>query len=231
MYEDNKELQDAWQLFHKELVKVKYAYNFKWGGLPILKVPQDIIALQEIIWEVKPNLIIETGVGPGGSIIFFASMLELLERCGEIENGKVIGIEIGLYPETRETIFNHSLSKKITIIDGSSTDKEVIEKVKELAKGKRVLVCLDSNHTHDHVLKELLLYTPMVSVGSYMVVDDTGIEELPDYMFSNRSWGKGNNPGTALIEFLKENSNFEIDHTQSKLIITGSPNGYLKRIK
>ncbi|KKM99584.1 hypothetical protein LCGC14_1146470 [marine sediment metagenome] len=231
MYEDNKELKDAWQLFRKEIVKVKYAYNFKWAGIQILKVPQDIIALQEIIWKVKPNLVIETGVAHGGSAIFFASILELLERCGEIENGEVIGIEIGLYPETRKTIFNHPLSKKITIIDGSSIDEEVIKRVKELAKGKRVLVNLDSNHTHDHVLKELKAYAPLVCIGSYIVVDDTGIDELPDYMFSNRAWGKGNNPGTAVMEFLKENNGFEIDNIDSKLIITGSPSGYLKRIR
>ncbi len=231
MYENNKELQDAWQLLHKELVKVKYAYNFKWAGLPILKVPQDIIALQEIIWEVKPDLIIETGVGPGGSVIFFASMLELLESCGEIKDGEVIGVEIRLYPETRKTIFNHLLSNRITIIDGSSTDKDVIEKLDWLTLGKKVLVNLDSNHTHDHVLKELELYSPLVSIGSYIIVDDTGVEDLPEGTVSNRAWGKGNNPGTALVEFLKTNSNFEIDHTFSKLIITGSPSGYLKRIR
>jgi len=231
MYEDNKKLQKAWQLFHQQIVKVKYAYNFKWTGIPILKIPQDIIALQEIIWEVKPNLIIETGVAHGGSAIFFASILELLESCGEIENGKVIGVEIGLYPETRKTIFNHPLSKKITIIDGSSTDKEVVDKVKELAKGKRVLINLDSNHTHEHVLNELRLYSPLVSVGSYIVVDDTGVEDLPEGMYSNRAWGKGNNPGTAVKEFLKENSNFEVDNLDTKLVFTGSPGGYLRRVK
>ena len=231
MYEDNKELRKTWEAFRKEIVKIKYAYNFKWAGIPILKIPQDIIALQEIIWKVKPNLIIETGVAHGGSVIFFASMLELLERCGEIEYGDVIGVEIGLYPETRETIFKHPLSKRIIIVDGSSTDKEVIRKVKELAIAKRVLVCLDSDHTHDHVLNELRLYSPLVSVGSYIVVDDTGIEELPDYLFSNRAWGKGNNPGTAVKEFLKENSNFKIDNLDTKLVFTGSPGGYLRRVK
>lgn len=231
MYKDNKELQDTWQLFHKELVKVKYAYNFKWAGLPILKVPQDIIALQEIIWKVKPDLIIETGVGPGGSLMFFASMLELLECCGEIKDGKIIGVEIGLYPETRKAIFNHPLGKRVTIINGSSTDKEVIEKVKELVKDKIVLINLDSDHTHDHVLKELKLYTEVVSVKSYIIVDDTGVEDLPEGTTSNRRWGKGNNPGTALREFLKGDDKFEIDDTYSKLIITGSPNGYLKRIR
>jgi len=231
VYEDNKELQHAWQLFHKELVRIKYAYNFKWCGLPILKVPQDIIALQEIIWKVKPDLIIETGVGPGGSLMFFASMLELLECCGEIKDGKIIGVEIGLYPETREAIFNHPLSKRIYIIDGSSTDKTVIERLEKLIKGKRVLINLDSDHTHDHVFKELKLYTKMVSIKSYIIVDDTGVEDLPEGTTSNRRWGKGNNPGTALKEFLKGNDDFEIDNTYSKLIITGSPNGYLKRIK
>lgn len=231
MYEDNKELQKTYQAFLKQLVKVKYAYNFKWGGIPILKIPQDIIALQEIIWEVKPNLIIETGVAHGGSVIFFASMLELLEQCGEIKNGEVIGVEIGLYPETRKTIFNHPLSKRITIVDGSSTDKEVVKRVEELAKGKKVLVVLDSLHTHEHVLNELRAYTPIVSVGSYMIVDDTGVENLPDDLFLDRPWGKGNNPGSAVKEFLKENDNFEIDNIDTKLIISGSPDGYLRRVK
>jgi len=224
MYEDNESLQKAWQSFHREIVKIKYAYNFKWCGIPILKIPQDIIALQEIIWKVRPDLIIETGVAHGGSCIFFASMLELLGR------GEVIGVEIGLYPETRKTIFEHPLSKRITIIDGSSTDIKVINKIKELVKGKMVMVCLDSDHTHDHVLKELELYSPIVSIGSYLVVDDTGVEDLPEGTVSNRAWGKGNNPGTALAEFLKKNTNFIVDKTYTKLIITGSPGGYLRKV-
>ena len=231
MYEDNKDIQDAWQLLHKELVKVKYVYNFSWFGLPILQVPQDLQAKQEIIWKVKPDLIIETGVALGGSIMFSATMLSALEGCDLIENGKVIGIEINLYPKSRRDIIEHPLSKKIYIIDGSSIDKDIIERVKKLVKGKRILVILDSNHTHDHVLAELRAYAPLVSIGSYIIVEDTGIEDLPLGITDNRPWGKGNNPKTAVWEFLKENSNFEIDDIYKKLIMTGNPEGYLKRIR
>ena len=231
MYEHNDTLQKAWQLLLKELVKVKYVYKFSWFGLPILQVPQDLQGKQEIIWEVKPNLIIETGVAAGGSLMFSATMLTALQACGEIENAEVVGIEINLYPKNREAIFNHSLSKIITIIDGSSVDEDIIAEVHKIAKGKRVLIYLDSNHTHEHVLAELKAYAPLVSVGSYIIVEDTGIEDLPQGTTSDRPWGKGNNPKTAVWEFLKENSNFEIDDIDKKLIMTGNPSGYLKRIR
>ncbi len=231
MYEDNEDVQKAWQLLHKELVKVKYVYNFRWFGIPILQVPQDLQAKQEIIWEVKPDLIIETGVACGGSIMFSATMLSALEGCGEIKNSNVIGIEINLYPENKKAIFNHPLSKKITIIEGSSIDKKIIEEIEWLSRGRKVLVCLDSKHTHEHVLAELRAYAPLVSVGSYIIVEDTGIEDLPKGTTSNRPWGKGNNPKTAVWEFLKENDNFEIDDIDKKLIMTGNPSGYLRRVK
>jgi cephalosporin hydroxylase len=232
-YRKNDKLQQAWQVFHNELVKLKYPYNFFWLGVPILQVPQDLQAMQEIIWEVKPDLIIETGIAWGGSIIFSASMLALLEACGEIEKGDVIGIDIDIRPHNKKAILAHPLSNKITILEGSSIDEGIIQKVTEIAKTKkRVLVCLDSNHTHDHVLAELRAYAPLVSIGSYCIVGDTGIEDLPVGTTSDRPWGKGNNPKTAVWEFLKENNNFEIDKIiESKLILTGSPDGYLKRIK
>ena len=231
MYEDNKDVQNAWQLLHKELVKIKYVYNFSWFGLPILQVPQDLHVKQEIIWEVKPEVIIETGVAYGGSLMFSATMLTTLIACGEIEDGKVIGIELNLYPENRRAIFNNPLSKIISIVDGSSTDIKIIEEIYELSKCKRVLVCLDSNHTHDHVLTELRAYAPLVSIGSYIIVEDTGIEDLPKGSCPDRPWGKGNNPKTAVWEFLKENDNFEIDDIYKKLIMTGNPSGYLRRVK
>ncbi len=231
MYEDNKELQDAWQLLHKQLVKVKYVYNFTWFGLPILQVPQDLQAKQEIIWNVKPDIIIETGVALGGSLMFSATMLTALEGCGLIEDGKVIGIEINLYPQSLNAIINHPLSKKIILVQASSIDNETVASVCELVKGKKVMVFLDSKHTHDHVLAELRAYAPLVSIGSYIVVEDTGIEDLPYGTTDDRPWGKGNNPKTAVWEFLKENSDFEIDDIYKKLIMTGNPSGYLKRIK
>ena len=231
MYEDNKDIQDAWQLLHKQLVKVKYVYNFTWFGLPILQVPQDLQAKQELIWKVKPDIIIETGVAAGGSLMFSATMLTTLESCGLITDGKVIGIEINLYPQNLNAIINHPLSKKIILVQASSVDNETIARVSELAKSKRVMVFLDSNHTHEHVLAELKAYAPLVSIGSYIIVEDTGIEDLPLGTTDDRPWGRGNNPKTAVWEFLRENSNFEIDDIYKKLIMTGNPSGYLKRIR
>jgi len=231
-YRNNKALQDAWQNFHEQIVKARYAYNFFWLGVPIIQSPQDLYAMQEIIWEVKPDLIIETGIAWGGSIIFSASMLSLLEICGKVKDGMVIGVDIDIRPHNKKHILAHPLGNKITMLEGSSIDREIIEKVSGLARSKkRVLVCLDSNHTHDHVLAELRAYAPLVSIGSYCIVDDTGVEDLPAGTAADRPWGKGNNPKTAVREFLKENNSFITDKViDSKLIFTGSPDGYLKRI-
>jgi len=233
LYRDNKPLQDAFNKFLVELNKVKYAYNFFWLGVPVIQVPQDMQAMQEIIWEVKPDLIIETGIAWGGSIIFSASMLALLESCGEIESGEVLGIDIDIRAHNKAAILAHPMSKKITMFEGSSIDEKIIAKVKEFAKNKkRVMLCLDSNHTHDHVLAELRAYAPLVSRGSYCIVGDSGVEDLPEGTVIDRPWGKGNNPKTAIWEFLKENSDFVIDKiVESKLILTGSADGYLKRVK
>ena len=229
--QDNKELHKAWLPFHKEMLKVKYTYNFFWHGFPILQVPQDLQALQEIIWEYKPDVVIESGVALGGTSIFFASMLTLLEACGKIKNGKVIGIEVNIFPENKKAIFEHPLSNKITLIEGSSTDMKTIEEVYKLAKDKRVLLHLDSNHIHDHVLSELMIYSPLIEVGGYIIVNDTGVEDLPKGSCPDRPWDKGNNPKTAVWEFLKENDKFIIDDIDSKLLFTGHLSGYLKRIK
>ncbi|PRM91994.1 cephalosporin hydroxylase [Arcobacter cryaerophilus gv. occultus] len=213
--------------------KYNYTYNFSWLGRPIIQYPQDMIALQEIIWDVKPDMIIETGIAHGGSLIFSASMLTLLEACGEIENGKVLGIDIDIREHNKKAIEAHPMSKKITMFQGSSIDEEMIQKVHEFAKsGKKILVCLDSNHTHEHVLAELKAYAPLVSTGSYCCVFDTLIEDMPEGSFPNRPWNKGNNPKTAVWEFLKQNDNFVIDKDiENKLLITVAPDGYLKRIK
>ncbi len=213
--------------------KYNYTYNFSWLGRPIIQYPQDMIALQEIIWDVKPDMIIETGIAHGGSLIFSASMLTLLEACGEIEDGKVLGIDIDIREHNKKAIEAHPMSKKITMFQGSSIDEEMIQKVHEFAKsGKRILVCLDSNHTHDHVLSELKAYASLVSIGSYCCVFDTLIEDMPEGSFPNRPWEKGNNPKTAVWKYLKENDNFVIDKDiENKLLITVAPDGYLKRIK
>ncbi|QIK38959.1 cephalosporin hydroxylase [Caldichromatium japonicum] len=223
--------------------KGKYSYHFEWLGRPIIQYPQDIVAMQELIWQIKPDLIIETGIAHGGSLIFYASMLALLDMCEAIETGaaldpkqskrKVLGIDIEIRPHNREAIEAHPMVSRIQMIEGSSIAPEIIEQVKEAARGyQRVLVCLDSNHTHDHVLAELEAYAPLVSLGSYCVVFDTIVEDLPKELFPDRPWGPGNNPKTAVWEYLKNHPEFEIDKSiQHKLLITVAPDGYLRRIK
>ena len=228
LYEQNSELLAAAQNFMKQLNYTHYCFNFTWLGRPILQLPQDLYALQEIIWQVKPDLIIETGIAHGGSLIFSASMLELIGGGGE-----VLGLDIDIRAHNRESIEAHPMFKRITMFEGDSTTDEIAERVYAFAKGKeRVLICLDSNHTHSHVLRELELYAPLVTVGSYCVVFDTGIEDLPDDLFSDRQWGKGNNPKTAVWEFLKNHDEFEIDkEMELKLLITAASDGWLKRVK
>ncbi|SFF18219.1 cephalosporin hydroxylase family protein [Thermoflexibacter ruber] len=228
-YPNNQKLQDTASSFFQQTISVNYSYNFTWLGLPIIQYPQDIVALQEIIWQVKPDLIIEAGIARGGSLVFIASMLELIGG-----NGQVLGIDIDIREHNRIAIENHPMAKRITMIQGSSIAPQTIQQVYDFANGKeKVLLLLDSNHTHDHVLAELKAYTPLVSIGSYCIVYDTVIEDMPaDYEWKDRPWGKGNNPKTAVWEFLKENDNFEIDKTfQDKLLITVAPDGYLKRVK
>lgn len=210
----------------------KYMYNFSILGRPIIQTPIEIIAMQELIWSIQPDLIIETGIAHGGSLILSAAMLELNAICGGSQDAEVVGIDIDIRDHNREAIEAHPMFKRISMIEGSSIAPEIIEQVKEKAAGKqKILVCLDSNHTHDHVLAELEAYAPLVSVGSYCVVFDTVIEDLPDDMFSDRPWGVGNNPKTAVWEHLKTHPEFEIDKSiQHKLLITVAPDGYLKRV-
>lgn len=231
--DNGKELIIGTQQFLKESIKKNYSYNFSWLGRPIIQYPQDIIAMQELIWQIQPDLIIETGIAHGGSLIFSASMLELNAACGGPDNAIVLGIDIEIRPHNRKAIEDHPMSRRILMIEGDSTSSEIIAKVCEIAKDKRkILVCLDSNHTHEHVLSEILLYSPFISVGSYCVVFDTIIEDLPDDSYPDRPWGKGNNPKTAVWEFLKKNDRFIIDKDiENKLLITVAPDGYLKCIK
>jgi len=208
--------------------KYKYSYNFTWLGRPIIQYPQDIAAMQEIIWSVKPDLIIETGIAHGGSLIFYASMLELIGGEGE-----VLGIDIDIRQHNRTEIEKHKMYKRITMIEGLSVDEEVVSKVYGFARNKeKVLVVLDSMHTYSHVLQELRAYSPLVTAGSYLVVFDTIVEDIPEELFTDRPWGKGNNPKTAVYQFIKENDRFEVDYEiEKKLLITAAPNGYLKCIK
>jgi len=225
-------LKDSTSAWLNKANSHKYSYHFEWLGRPIIQYPQDIIAMQELIWSVQPDLIIETGIAHGGSLIFSASMLELNAICGGSQNAEVLGLDIDIRAHNREAIETHPMFKRISIIQGSSIDPEIIEQVKAKAFGKqRILVCLDSNHTHAHVLAELKAYAPLTSVGSYCVVFDTVIEDLPNDMFGDRPWGVGNNPKTAVWEYLKSHPEFEIDKSiQHKLLITVAPDGYLRRI-
>ncbi|MBI5569400.1 MAG: cephalosporin hydroxylase family protein [Desulfomonile tiedjei] len=213
---------------YRSMVIYKYSYNFTWFGRPIIQCPQDIVAMQEIIWNVKPDLIVETGIAHGGSLVFYASLLEAIGGAGE-----VVGVDIEIRDHNRKAIETHSMAKRIRMIEGSSVADRAVEQVYEAAAGKeRVLVALDSNHTHEHVLKELTLYSPLVTEGSYLVVFDTIIEDLPDGLFPDRPWSKGNNPKTAVREFLKTNDRFAVDRDlETKLLFTVAPEGYLKCIK
>jgi cephalosporin hydroxylase len=208
--------------------RFKYTYHFEWLGRPVIQLPQDLIAMQEIIWRVKPDLIIETGIALGGSLIFYASMLELLSG-----DGHVVGIDIDIRPHNRVEIENHPMFRRIIMIQGSSIDEEVARQVTDFSEGRqRVLVVLDSNHTHEHVSKELALYSPLVTRDSYLVVCDTVIEDVPDDLIRDRPWGKGNNPKTAVWEFLKTTDRFVIDQEYNdKLLITVAPDGYLRCVK
>lgn len=223
----NKKLKPLSLKWINESAKMFYAYNFNWLGRPIIQYPQDILAIQEIIWKVKPDIIIETGIAHGGSLILSASILEIIGK------GKVVGVDIDIRKHNKEEIEKHVLKKRIKMINGSSIDKNIVKEIHKIVKNKKkIMVILDSNHTHEHVLKELELYSPLVTKNSYLVVFDTIIEDMPENSFSDRPWGKGNNPKTAVWEFLKNNNRFEIDkEIENKLLITVAPDGYLKCIK
>ena len=229
----NKELIEAAHAFMKVSTTPKYSYNFSWLGRPIIQYPQDIIAMQELIWSIQPDLIIETGIAHGGSLIFSASMLELNAICGGPQDAEVLGIDIDIRAHNFEAIEKHPMSKRISMLQGSSVDEKIAQQVHEFAKDKkRIMVVLDSMHTHDHVVKEMEFYSPLVTKGSYLIIFDTIIEDMPEGFFPDRPWGKGNNPKTAVWEFLKTNDRFAVDkEIENKLLITVAPDGYLKCIK
>jgi cephalosporin hydroxylase len=206
-------------------VPYEYVYHFKWLGMPIIQMPVDMIAIQEVIWRVRPRLVIETGVARGGSVVFYASLLELLGG-----DGRVIGVEVGLRPHNRRAIVEHPLAHRIDLIDGSSISPEVMEQVRAHAAGRApIVVILDSNHTHDHVCAELELYGALVTKDSYMIVLDTVIEELPGSLYPDKAYGPGNNPKTAIHAFLKRSSRFAIDEEfDRKLLVSAAPNGFLR---
>jgi len=219
--------------FLRDSIIEKYSYNFSWMGRRIIQYPQDLIAVQEIIWDVKPDLIIETGVAHGGSAVFFASLLELNAQCGGPKDAEVWCVEIDLRVHNREALVSHPMYPRLRIFDGSSVDEKIASIIAEkAAKCERVMVILDSNHTHEHVLGELNLYASLVSIGSYCVVFDTVIEDLDGVEFADRPWGRGNNPKTAVAEFLRTNHDFLVDYSiDQKLLISAAPGGYLKRVR
>lgn len=229
----NNKLLEAAKTFTEASTQPKYSYNFSWLGRPIIQYPQDIMAMQEIIWMTKPDLIIETGIAHGGSLIFSASMLELNALSGGPQDAEVLGIDIDIRPHNRTAIETHPLFKRISMIEGSSISSDTIKQVRQKTIDKKnILVCLDSNHTHDHVLAELEAYASLTSVGNYCVVFDTIIEHLPDNTYPDRPWSRGNNPKSAVIEYLKTHSEFEINKDiDHKLLISVAPGGYLKRVR
>ncbi|MGE7991321.1 cephalosporin hydroxylase family protein [Pseudomonas sp. NPDC089554] len=223
---EDQALQQVSRDFFNQSAAHKYTYHFSWMGRPIIQLPQDMMAMQEIVWQVKPDLIIECGIAHGGSILYYASLLELQGH------GEVLGIDIDIRPHNRQAIEEHPMSKRVRMIEGSSIDAGIAEQVKAIAEGKKVILVLDSNHTHEHVLKELELYAPLVAVGSYCVVMDTVVEDMPADFFPDRPWGPGDNPKTAVWEYLKGNDSFEIDYQlQNKLLVTVAPDGYLRRVR
>jgi len=220
----------------------QYSYHFEWAGRPIIQYPQDIIAMQELIWSVKPDLIIETGIAHGGSLMLSASMLALLDFADASKAGipldprtpqrQVCGIDIDIRSHNRAAIESHPFKPYIRMIEGSSIDPEIVSRIHALARDfKRILVCLDSNHTHDHVFAELEAYASLVTPGSYCVVFDTIIQDLPDAIFPNRPWGVNNNPKTAVSSFLERHPEFQVDTSiDNKLLISAAPKGYLRRV-
>ena len=219
---DVQALSRAWLT---EATRRRYSYSFAWLGRPVIQMPQDLVAVQELIWQIRPDLIVETGIAHGGSLIHSASMLELLG-----DDRLVVGVDVDIRAHNRREIEQHPLARRIRLIEGSSTDERTAAAVREHARGRRaVMVILDSDHTHAHVLRELELYAPLVTRGSYLVVFDTLIEDLPDELFAGRAWGKGNNPKTAVWEYLGRTKRFEIDaRIPAKLLLTCAPDGFLR---
>ena len=223
----DKSLKEKSQEWFNHSFSYEYSYHFSWLGRPIIQYPQDILIIQELIWKIKPDLVIETGIARGGSLIFTASILELIGK------GNVIGIDVDIRKHNREEIEKHPMFKRIKMIEGSSIDKKIVKKIFKLAeRKKKILVLLDSSHTHSHVLEELKSYSPLVNKGSYVVVFDTVLEDMPKNSFPNRPWDKGDNPKTAVKEFVKKSNRFKIDvDIERKLMITSNPSGFLKCVK
>lgn len=239
---ENSLLRHSAAQFMQASINAKYSYNFSWLGRPVIQYPQDIVAFQEIIWKVKPDLIIETGIAHGGSLMLSASMLALLDffdaqkqhqsKVDLSPKRKVLGVDIEIRKHNRDAIEAHPLNNYITMIEGSSIEKPVVDQVKAISQEANcVLVCLDSNHSHEHVIAELDAYAPMVTDGSYCIVFDTVVENLDESMNLEKPWSVGNNPMTAIKSWLPKHPEFVVDHEiDKKLLISVAPNGYLKKV-
>jgi cephalosporin hydroxylase len=240
----NRDLGKLSKQWLYESIRCNYLYNFSWLGIPIIQLPQDMYAVQELIWKVKPDLIIETGVAHGGSLFLSSTLLRLLDLSDCVSSNqlydpscpkrKVIGIDIEFREHNLRAIETHPLSSNIHLIKGSSIDQEVVDEIFANVQGaKNVLIILDSRHTSEHVKQELKMYSPFVSVGSYIIVMDTFVESLPnDTWRSNVEYSVGNGPMIACDEFLEGNSEFIVDSTiENKLQLTSSPSGFLLRVK
>jgi cephalosporin hydroxylase len=234
---NNEKLDEMVMDFHLVTAPLKYAYNFDWLGRPVIQLPQDIVMMQDILWKVKPDLIIETGVARGGSLIFYSSILHLIDIAEQKMGNEsrvdsaVWGIDIKIHDENKDAICGHPFADKIELFEQSSTDKSLVEKIHaQSQKFNKILVVLDSDHTAAHVLEELEAYAPLVSVGSYCVVFDATIEDFPEEHFADRDWGPGNSPRTAANTFLETNSNFSVDSDlDCKLLVTAAAGGFLRR--
>lgn len=232
---DNKLFAELSKEWFEQSIKAEYSYNFEWLGRPLIQYPTDLVGMQEVFFKTKPDLVIETGIAHGGSLIFSASMMALMDICdgvSEMESARhVIGVDIDIKPHNRRAIEEHPLFSRITLLEGSSVDQSLFSELSDIAKNyERIMVILDSNHTHDHVLEELRMYSELVSVGNYCIVMDTVIETSPIAALADRPWTVGNNPMTAVKQFLAEGSNFAVDkEIEYKLSVTVAPNGWLRR--
>lgn len=238
---EDRDVHALSRIWLREIAPHRYAYNFSYLGRPLIQFPQDMAAIQELVWRTRPDLVIETGIAHGGSLVHSASMLALLEYCDAAESGgvldpaaprrRVLGIDIDIRAHNRAAIEAHPMSRRIDMLEGSSIDPAVVAEVRRRASAsERVMVILDSNHTHEHVLAELEAYAPLVSSGCYCVVFDTLIEDMPAGLHPDRPWDVGNNPKTAVREYLSRHDGFTVDEDlESKLLITVAPGGYLRR--
>lgn len=242
-YAKDADLQAMSQTWLRESMQRRYVYNFDWLGRPIIQYPQDMVAVQELIWATRPDVIVETGIAHGGSLVLSASLLAMLDLCDAAEAGekldprepkrRVIGVDIDIRPHNRDRIEQHPMGRRIQMFEGSSIDPSIVAQVSaSIRSGERVMVCLDSMHTHDHVLAELKAYGPLVTAGCYLLVFDTFVENMPKGFFADRPWDIGNNPMTAVQEWLSAHPEFVIDHEMdAKLQISVAPNGYLRRVR